>query len=141
MKQPRRFYRDINKLSGRNETKDEVHIIEPEHNVVVREDNLADFLNQRFALQGERVSRSISTMSVEEFQSERTLNSMYLYPTSLEEINGSIADLKIGKASGIDERSAEVLKISVLAIVPYLQKLMNQTFSQGEFPDCLKLPK
>ena len=80
-------------------------------------------------------------MSVEEFQSERALNSMYLYPTSLDEIHCSVADLKIGKASGIDEISAEVLKISALAIVPYLQKLINQTFSQGEFPDCLKIAK
>ena len=43
MKQPRRFYRDLNKLSGRNVTKDGICIIETEHNVVVREDNLADF--------------------------------------------------------------------------------------------------
>ena len=141
MKQPRRFYRELNNLSGRNVTKDEVRIIEPEHNVVVWEDNLADFFNQRFTSQGERVSRSISAMSVEEFQSERTLNSMYLYPTSIDENHRSIADLKIGKASGIDELSAEVSKISALAIDPYLQKLINQTFSQGEFPDCLKLAK
>ena len=40
--------------------------------------------NQWFASRGERVSRSISAMSVEEFKSERTLNSMYLYPTSLD---------------------------------------------------------
>ena len=66
---------------------------------------------------------------------------MYLYPTSLDEIHRSIADTKIGKASGIDELSAEVLKISVLAIVPYLQKFINQTFSKGEFPDCLKNAK
>ena len=68
-------------------------------------------------------------MSVEEFQSERTLNSMYFYPKSLDEIYCSIADLKIGKASGIDELSAEVLKISALAVVPYLRKFINQTFS------------
>ena len=141
MKQPRRFYREVNKLSERNVTKDEVRIIEPEHNVVVPEDNLADFFNQRFASQGERVSRSISAMWVEKFQSERTLNSMYLYPTSLNEIYRSIADLKIGKASGIDKHSAEILKIPALAIVPYRQKLINRTFSQGEFPDCLKIAK
>ena len=141
MKQPRRFYSELNKLSGRNVTKDEVRIIEPEHNVVVREDNLADFFIQRFASQGERVSRTISSISVEKFQSERTLNGMYLYPTSLDEIHHSIVDLKIGKASGIDELSPEVLKISALAIDPYLQKLINQTFSQGEFPDCLKIAK
>ena len=141
MKEPGRFYRELNKLSGRNVTKDEVRIIEPEHNVVVREDNLADFFNQRFASQGERVSRSISAMSVEEFQSEPTLKSMYLHPTSLNEIHRSIADIKIGKTSGIDELSDEVLKISALAIVPYLQKLINQTFIQGEFPHCLKIVK
>ena len=33
------------------------------------------------------------------------------------------------------------MKISALAIVPYLQKLINQTFSQGEYPDCLKIAK
>ena len=66
---------------------------------------------------------------------------MYLYATSKDEIHRSNADLKIGKASGIDELSPDVLKISALAIVPYLQKLMNQTFSQGEFPDCLKIAK
>ena len=141
MKQPRQFCWELNELSGRNVTKDEVRIIEPEHNVVVREDNLADFFNQRYASQGERVSRSISAMSVEKFQSERTLNSMYLYATSLDEIHRSIADLKIGTPSGMDELSAEVLNISALAIVPYLQKLINQTFSQGEFPDCLKIAK
>ena len=80
-------------------------------------------------------------MSAEEFQSERTLNSMSLKPTSLDEIHRSIADLKIGKASGIDELSADVLMISAWAIVPYLQKLINQTFSQGEFPDSLKTAK
>ena len=66
---------------------------------------------------------------------------MYLYPTSLDKIHRSIADLKIGRASGTDELSAEVLKISALAIVPYLQKFINQTFSQGEFPDCPKIAK
>ena len=121
MKQPGRFYRELNNLSGRNETKDEVRIIGPDHNVVVQEDNPADFFFQRIASQGERASRSISALSVEEFQSERTLNSIYLYPTSVDEIHRSIADLKIDKASGIDELSAEVLKISALSIVPYLK--------------------
>ena len=141
MKQPRRFYREINVLSGRNETKDEVRIIEPEHNAVVREDNLTDFFNQRFASQGERVTRSTSAMSIEEFQSERTLKSMYLYPTSIDELHRSIADLRIGKASGIDELFAEILNISALASVPYLQKFIYQMFSQGKFPDCLKSAK
>ena len=137
MKQRRRFYRELNKLSGRNVTKVEVRIIEPEQNVVVREDNLAAFFIQIFAPQGERVSRSISAMSVEFFQSERTLKSLYFYPTSLDEIHLSIADLEIDKASGIEKLSAEVSKNSALAINPYLQKLINQTFSQSEFPDCL----
>ena len=141
MKQPRWFYREFNKLSGRNVTKDEVRTIGPKHNVVVREKNLAYFFNQRFASQGERVSRSISAMSVEEVQSERTLKSLYLYPTSLDEIHRSIADLEIGKASGIDDFSAEVLNISALAIVTYLQKLTYQKLSQGEFRDCLKIAK
>ena len=42
---------------------------------------------------------------------------------------------------GIDELSAEVLIISALAIIPYLQKFINQTFSQGEIQDCLKIAK
>ena len=119
MKQPRWFYRELNKLIGRNVTKDEVRMIEPEHNV----DNLA--VNQRFATQGERVFRSISAISVEEFQWERTLISMYLYPTSLDEIHRSTADLKNGKASGIDELSAEVFKISALAIDPISAKVIK----------------
>ena len=63
---------------------------------------------------------------------------MYLYLTSLDETHRSIDDLKTGKASCIDELSDEVLKITALAIVSYLQKLINQTFSQGKIPDCLK---
>ena len=78
VKQPRWFYRELKNLSGRNETKDEVRIIELEHSVVVPQDNLADFFNQGFASQGEPVSRSKSAMSVKEFQSKRTLNNMYL---------------------------------------------------------------
>ena len=80
-------------------------------------------------------------MSVEEFQSERTLNSMFLFPTSLDEIHRSIAVLKIGKSSGIDELSAEVLKKSALSIAPYLQRLKSQTFIQGKIPDCLRNAK
>ena len=57
------------------------------------------------------------------------------------EFHRSIADLETGRKSGIDELSLEVVKISALAIVPYLQKLINQTFSKGEFPDCLKNAK
>ena len=141
MKQPRWFYRELKNFSGRKVTKDEVRTIEPEHNEVVREKNLADFFNQRFASQGERVSRSISAISIQELQSERTFKSMYLYPTSSDEIHRSIADIEIGKASGIDDFSAEVLNISALAIVLYLQMLMYQTLSQGKFPDSLKLAK
>ena len=43
MKQPRRFYREIFKLSGRNVNRDEVRIIERDYNVVVREDIQGDF--------------------------------------------------------------------------------------------------
>ena len=49
--------------------------------------------------------------------------------------------LKLAQDFGIDELSAEVSKISALAIIPYLQKLINQTFSRGEFPDLLKIAK
>ena len=64
MKQLMQFYSELNNLPGKNETKDEVRIIEPEQNLVAREGNLADFLNQRFASQDERFSRSKSAMSV-----------------------------------------------------------------------------
>ena len=52
MKQHRRFYRELNNLSGRKVTKDEVRIIETEHNVFVREDNIADFFKSKICFTG-----------------------------------------------------------------------------------------
>lgn len=51
-----------------------------------------------------------------------------------EEVNKAIRNLKNGKACGVDEISAEMLKTANDSIVSFLTKLFNKLFDEGEYP-------
>ena len=55
---------------------------------------------------------------------------------SLLEVKEAVRKLKSGKASGIDNISAEFLKAAEVYISPFLVKLFNKIFNVGVFPDA-----
>ena len=54
---------------------------------------------------------------------------------SEQEIRKALFKQKNGKASGLDDISAEILKVSYSIISPYLVKLCNKMFTNAEYPE------
>ena len=67
-----------------------------------------------------------------------SVNSMFLYDVTLEEMNKIISSLKNG-APGYDEINASVLKIISSCVTSPLVYLCNKSLEQGIFPNELKL--
>ena len=57
------------------------------------------------------------------------------------EIENLIDELELNKATGYDEISRKILKISKHCISYYLCNLYNEALSKGIFPDVLKIVK
>ena len=55
---------------------------------------------------------------------------------SEDEINTAIAKLKGGRAAGLDEILAEMLKCATRPAVSWLHRLFNKVFKQGKFPSA-----
>ena len=70
---------------------------------------------------------------------ERTLDSIYLRHTSIEEVKKLIHKLKSNKAPGIDGISTYIVKFSVKIVSPILTVLFNQCMDEGVFHDLLKI--
>lgn len=62
-------------------------------------------------------------------------------PVTISEIKNIINSLNSSSASGSDDISVKILKMSIDTISPILCKLINQSFNTGVFPDLLKLAK
>ena len=56
-------------------------------------------------------------------------------PISEEEVTESIRKLKHGKASGLDNVLAEMLKSAGTLLIPFLTKYFNEIFRSGSYPD------
>lgn len=65
--------------------------------------------------------------------------SMFIYPTSIQEICDIVKKFKPKTSSGFDGISPGLLKKSIDAIAAPLENLFNASLSQGIFPDSLKL--
>ena len=55
-------------------------------------------------------------------------------PISEDEVRDAIKNLKVGKASGLDEICGEFLKYSENLIIPFLTKLFNKLYDTSVFP-------
>ena len=66
-------------------------------------------------------------------------NSIYIHPTSPEEIFKEISSLKGNKAPGDDNISVKILKICKNVLSSPLSYLINTIISTGKYPDKLKL--
>ena len=75
------------------------------------------------------------------FLGKRVSNSMYLEPTSPQEVFEEINSLNLNKSSGLDGISAYFIKLASDIIAVPLSILCNLSFSEGVFPNCLKNAK
>lgn len=81
---------------------------------------------------GDSSSNNITT-------SNRVINSIYLSQVSLKEIHGILSNLKNKQSCGIDEIPPKLLKKCADELTLPFYLLVNQSFSEGCFPDLLKM--
>ena len=67
------------------------------------------------------------------------INSFFLTPTYPNEINNIIDSFKDSKATRYTDAETKFIKISKSVISPFLCKLINDYFSKGVYPNCLKI--
>ena len=72
------------------------------------------------------------------FLGERVSNSIYLEPTSPQEVFKEINSLNLNKSPGLDGISAYFIKLASKIIAVPLSILCNLSFSEGIFPNCKK---
>lgn len=66
---------------------------------------------------------------------------MFLTPVTPDEVYNLISNLDINKSCGIDAISNKLLKKCSYSMTYFISDCINQSFSQGVFPDCLKTAK
>lgn len=105
--------------------------------------SICDNFNNFFANVGKVQSSSIPTVSqtADEYLRGNYPNSFYFTPTDEYEIVKIINDVKNKHSSGHDEISPFLLKRIVHSIASPLSKIFNKSFSEGIFPDSMKLAK
>ena len=67
------------------------------------------------------------------------INSFFLTATFPNEINNIIDSFKDSKATRYTDAETKFIKISKSIISPFLCKLINNCFSKGVYPSCLKI--
>lgn len=72
---------------------------------------------------------------------KRSEHTMFLRPTTTEEIANLIAALKTKKAAGHDKINTKILKCCSQSISPVISDIINRCFICGEYPEDLKIAR
>jgi len=107
---------------------------------------LADALNHSFVTSAQAnvtpTGRSKTTDSnIKKYLLPRQVNSIFLSPTTPEEILTLINGLDSKKSCGHDDIPVRTLKLSKCLLAPLTSNVINKSICDGVFPDNLKIAK
>ena len=105
--------------------------------------DICDQLNEHFATIGKKLGSSIKPNKeiYSEYMQSAVSNSFVLFETEESEISFLIDQLNAKKATGHDDITAKVIKMSKIVLVPFLTKFINEAMMGGVFPTVLKIAK
>ena len=109
--------------------------------VIVSPVEVANAFNTYFSSIGNNLTKSISNVEISpmEYLCNRVCNSLFIYPTTTDEIENEISKLKPGKATGPYSISVGILKLLKSVLSTPLQILFNNSYLSGNVPNALKL--
>ena len=108
--------------------------------IFLRSSVAKDSIKNDASLLDDLLQRANSLSATNYIRQGRLKDSIFLNPTSEEEIRNIIKLLKNG-SSGWDEISAKIIKISCSPLLKPLCQIFNLSLFTGVFPDELKLAK
>ena len=99
--------------------------------------------NDYFVNIGSRLASAIpnSKTHFSTYLNASTCNSFCLFPTDAAEIIGIVSELKNKWSAGFDNIPVNIMKSSINHIAESISRLINSSFSNGIFPNCLKIAK
>ena len=102
---------------------------------------LADSVNNIFVTIAENIDKNIihTNANYKDYLENSATNSFFLKPTSEEEANSIIKQMKTNKAIDPNSIPTKILKMNQHIIAEPLVYLINLSFSTGVFPDLLKI--
>ena len=139
LKDKRAFFRNLNKVTGRSQHYSVKKLVIKDQEYT-KPDDIAEKFNDHFANVGELINSQIQTDSFQ-FSEPESNFSMFLKPVTVIEIEKIIQDLKSYKSVGLDGIPGEIIKFCSRDLAPLLTNLINLSFSEGCFPNCLKSAK
>lgn len=133
----------INRSLGKQHADTQISSIELNGQTVTGADNICRAFNDHFCNIGPLLASDInSDLNIHKFG---TLipqqNSLYLYPTSTNEVVILISKLDIKKSSGPDDIPACFIKTHHLFFAQLITDVFNEIIHTGQYPDCLKLAR
>ena len=133
------FFRHLNYVTGRT-YRYTVKKVVVDDNEYTKPEDIAEKFNEHFSTIGQTINERIAPCS-KTYAEKETEFSMFLRPTTPTEIIRIIKNLKSHKAFGPDGIPAEIIKHCASELAPILSDLINLSFSQGCFPNCLGAAK
>ena len=105
--------------------------------------DIAEEFNNFFSSVGSKISSKIPECknNFKYFVGDKVMNSFFLRYTDKDEILKIIKNLKSNKSSGPNSIPIQILKFYADIFCKPISNLVNLSFSQGVFPECLKLAK
>ena len=119
-------------------------LIDKENNSVIKDSkDIANRLNTFFNTVGTNMASKIPNTQKNPLRFMRNIpvNSIFLNPTTAQEICEIIASLRNGKAAGADSISVYLIKQFKEVISPVLSDLFNKCLLEGLYPDIFKIAK
>ena len=138
-------WRTLNKLLGRNnKIKLPDFFKDKDGNKITDSTDIADQFNDFFTNIGTRLADKIGTTDIgyiSPLNSLKDQKSIFLNPTSIEEIIKITKDLKSSHSCGFDGMSSKLLKSIISDIAPILTHVFNRSLVTGIVPSLLKVAK
>jgi hypothetical protein len=102
---------------------------------------VSNALNTHFVSVSDGIAASTQIYFPNSYPSYRNIDQMDLMSTTEEEIQSIISNMNGSAANGYDNISVKFLKKLNVSLSPILTRLMNQDFSNGRFPEELKIAR
>lgn len=136
-------WRFINRNLGKNIGDGKIQSIEIDGRVVTETIDICSAFNDYFCSIGPSLAASInSDFNIHKFGTLISQpNSLYLYPTTINEVVILINGLDIRKSSGPDNIPASFVKTHHQYFAHLITEVFNEIIHTGQYPNCLKLAR
>lgn len=138
-------WNELNRVLGRSKSAPVVkRLLSRDGNQTFTENNeISNQMNEYFINVGNELAQDIRSAGETDGLSfgDSSHQSMFLTPVTSDEVYRLISNLDVNKSCGVDAISNKLLKKCSYSVTYFLSNCINESFSHGIYPDCLKTAK